>query len=477
VALKQELIDIVGPKHVRDDVETLEKYSKDHSIVQARRPSYVVYPKNTNEVQSLVKLANNYKIPLVPRSSSIGFYGAGIPLQGGIVVDLTKMNKIIEVDAKNKKVQVEPGVTWEQVQTELGKQELIVSSPLLPHPQKSALTSALEREPIVIPKSEYGETLLTGEVVLPNGELFWLGSALGKGLKGRKFPEGMIPSTRAFTGAQGTLGILTWANIKLEYSPKMDELFFIPFAKAEDLIEPIYKIQHRMLGRECLVLNNLNLANILCEDWPDEFQLLRKNLPQFTLILCLYGLDRRPAERIAYEREALMEIASELHFEVLSSVGGKPGIGKIMLNKLRNPWDKEEYWKFRYKGSCLDIFFHTTLNRVPEFRRVLFELAAYHNYSTQDIGFYLQPLEYGRACYCQYNLYYDPNDDIGKEKVKNFYLQASEEIINMGGFFSTPYGPWAEMVYRRSGAYSYVARIFKDAVDPNNIMNPGKLCF
>ncbi len=477
MALKQELIDIVGPKHVRDDVETLEKYSKDRSIVQARRPSYVVHPKNTDEVQSLVKLANNYKIPLVPRSSSIGFYGAGIPLQGGIVVDLTKMNKIIEVDAKNKKVQVEPGVTWGQVQSELAKRELMVSTPLLPHPQKSVLTSTLEREPIVVPKSEYSETLLTGEIVLPNGELFWLGSALGKGLKGRKFPEGMIPSTRVFTGSQGTLGILTWANIKLEYRPTMDELFFIPFNKIEDLIEPIYKIQHAMLGRECLVLNNLNLATIVCEDWLNELQVLRGALPQFTLILCLSGLHRRPSERIAYEKEALMDIASQLHFEVLTSIGGKAGIATIMLNKLRKPWDKEDYWKSRYKGSNLDIFFHTTLDRVPEFRRAMTEVAAIYEYPTQDIGFYLQPLEYGRACYCQYNINYNSGNAGDMERAKSFYLKASEEILSMGGFFSTPYGPWADMVYRRTGAYSSVAKIFKDAVDPNNIMNPGKLCF
>jgi len=118
MGLKQDLAEIVGPEYASDDPETLEKYSKDYSFVQPRRPSCVSYPKSTDEVQRIVKYANKHLIPITPRSSSVSFYGAGIPGEGGIIVDLTRMDKILEIDARNKKVKFEPGVTWAQVQDE-----------------------------------------------------------------------------------------------------------------------------------------------------------------------------------------------------------------------------------------------------------------------------------------------------------------------------------------------------------------------
>jgi len=476
MGLKQDLVEIVGSEYVSDDPETLEKYSKDYSFVQPRRPSCVAYPESTEEVQRIVKYANERLMPITPRSSSVSFYGAGIPSEGGIIVDLTRMSRILEIDARNKRVKVEPGVTWAQVQDELQKQGLMVCNPLLPHPLKSVLTSALEREPILICKTEYSDTLLTAEMVLPNGEMFWTGSALGKGMKGQIAPDAMIPGARLWLGAQGTLGIMTWANVKAEYLPTMDKVFFIPFERIEDIAEPIYWIQRRMLGSECLVLNDFNLAAILAEKWPDEFETLRETLPPWTLILCLSGLHRLPAEKIEYEEEALMEVALEHHFQVLRTVAGIPGLETIILKLLREPWPGDGYWKFRYKGSCHDIFFHTTLNRVPEFTKAMDEVAAKYRYPTKDIGIYLQPLERARACFCQFGFHCDPKDANEVDLVHSLFLEASERAIRMGGFFTTPYGPWADMVYSRAACYTHALKVVKNAYDPNNILNPGKLC-
>ena len=363
MAMKEALTGIVGAEHVSDEPETLEKYSRDYSFVQPRMPGLVVLPQNTEEVQAVVKYANERMIPVIPRSSGISFYGAGIPSQGGIILDLTRMNKILEIDPRNKKVKVEPGVTWAQAQAELEKQGLMVCNPLLPHPQKSVMTSALEREPILITKSEYSEVFLTAEMVLSSGDLFWTGTAMGKGMKGRNFPDALIPSTRLFLGAQGTLGIVTWANLKAEFLPTLDRLFFLPFEQVEDVAEPVYRIQRRMLGNECFVLNSFNMAAILAEDWPDEFDTLREALPPWTVIQCLSGLHRLPEEKIEYEEEALMEVASELHFEPKRTVGGIPGLEAKILKMLRKPWSGDGYWKLRYKAGCHDIFFHTTLDR------------------------------------------------------------------------------------------------------------------
>jgi len=477
MALKEELAGIVGSGYVSNDPETLKKYAKDYSFVQSRMPSYVAFPKNTEEIQGVVKYANERLLPITPRSSGISFYGAGIPSQGGIILDLTRMNKILEIDGRNKKVKVEPGVTWAQVQDELGKQRLMVCNPLLPHLSKSVLTSAMEREPILIPKSEYSEVFLTAEMVLASGDLFWTGTAMGKGMKGQNFPDALIPSTRLFLGAQGTLGIVTWANLKAEWLPTMDKVFFISFERIEDVAEPVYRIQRRMLGNECLVLNGFNLAAVLAKKWPEEFNTLRQALPPWNIILCLSGLHRLPKEKIEYEEEALMEVASELHFEPLRTVAGIPGLDKTILKMLRKPWQGDGYWRFRYKGACHDIFFYTTLDKVHEFTKAMEEVAAKYGYPTKDIGIYLQPIERARVCFCQFGFHCNPDDTKEVNLVRSLFLEASERAISMGGLFATPYGAWADMVYSRAATYTAVMKVVKNALDPNSILNPGKLCF
>ena len=477
MAIKEALAAIVGTEYVSDEPETLEKYSRDYSFVQPRMPTCIVYPQNTEEIQGIVRYANEQMIPVIPRSSGISFYGAGIPSQGGIILDLSRMNKILEIDPRNKKVKVEPGVTWAQVQEELAKQGLMVCNPLLPHPAKSVMTSAMEREPILITKSEYSEVFLTSEMVLASGDLFWTGTAMGKGMKGQNFPDALIPSTRLFLGAQGTLGIVTWANLKAEFLPTMDKLFFIPFERVEDVAEPVYRIQRRMLGNECFVLNSFNLAAILAGDGQDEFNTLREVLPPWTIVQCLSGLHRLPEEKIEYEEEALMEVASELHFEPQRTVGGIPGLEAKILKLLRKPWAGDGYWKLRYKGACHDVFFHTTLDRVAEFTAAMEEVAAKHGYPTRDIGVYLQPLERARACFCQFSFHCNPDDAREVERVRKLFLDASEWAISLGGLFTTPYGPWADMVYSRAASYTAVMKVVKDALDPNHILNPGKLCF
>jgi hypothetical protein len=483
---KEELIKIVGAEYFSDDPEILKQYSKDYSLVPPRMPTYVVKPKNAEEIQKIVKLANELKMPIIPCSSGVHFYGATIPSQGGIVIDLERMNRILEIDERNRKVRIEPRVTWGQLQAELKKHDLMALNPLLPHASKSALTSHLEREPMLIPKFEYSEPTLTMEVVLPTGEIFRTGSASAPNALSPKAntdlcnPQG--PGTnffQLFHGAQGTLGIVTWINVKVEYLPKVQKIFFIPFKKIEDAIEPLYRIQRLMIGNECLLLNNFNLANILTEKWPGDFEALREALPPFTIILVLAGGRRLPEEKIEYEEEALMRVGSELLIEILPRLPGAPRRAeRLILERLRSPWPEEEtYWKFRYKGSCQDVFFHTTLNKVPELTELIHQLAARHEYPGRDIGFYLQPLERSRVAHCEYSFYYNPEDSREVENMRSLYVEAVESLVNMGAFFTRPYGQAADIIYNKSAAYTMALKKVKNIFDPNNILNPGKLCF
>jgi len=123
------------------------------------------------------------------------------------------------------------------------------------------------------------------------------------------------------------------------------------------------------------------------------------------------------------------------------------------------------------------MFFLTTLDRTPEFVTAMYHVAEATGYPNTDIGIYLQPQMQGRVCHCEFNLGCDPGNPRESEKVRHLFVDASEALMRMGGFFSRPYGPWSEMAYGRDAQSVIALRKVKDIFDPNNVMNPGKLCF
>jgi len=474
--MMKELRDIVGSGYVLDDAGTLERYARDQSLSPPKKPTAVVKPKNTEEVKALVAFANKTKTPLVPVSSGTHFYGATLPEQGGAVVDLARMDKILEIDTRNRKVKIEPGVTWHQLQDALAEHDQMALNPLFPHPQTSALTSSLEREPMIIPKYEYGDPVLTMQIALGNGQLFKTGTASDENTDAA-YPEGPgIDFYRLFLAAQGTMGIVTWLNIKTEYRPRHQKGFFAAFTELKDVAEPIYKLQRRHVGNECFVLNRFLLACLLCENYPADFEKLIQTLPPYTLVLVIAGAPRRPLERIAYEEEALMEIAADLRFEPGKTVGGVSGLESRMLGLLRNLPAAGTYWKHRTKSSSQDIFFITTMDRAARYTDLALSQAACHGINTNEVGVYMQPLERGRACHLCFSLPCDLANERESATIKELHVALSEKLIREGAFFTRPYGPWADMVYRQAASYTATLKQLKKVFDPNNIMNPGKLC-
>ena len=98
MSLKSDLEKIVGSEFVKDDSETLNKYSSDQSFVQPSKPDIVIFPQNVEQIQKVVKLANQKNTPITPYSSGLNLHGATIPQQGGIILNLSRMDKIIEIN-------------------------------------------------------------------------------------------------------------------------------------------------------------------------------------------------------------------------------------------------------------------------------------------------------------------------------------------------------------------------------------------
>jgi FAD/FMN-containing dehydrogenase len=486
VDIREGLLELVGSKSFTDDPEVLRAYSTDSSLTPPGVPNYVVKPKKTEEVQKVVNFANQHSIPVVPVSSSAHFYGTTIPKQGGIILDLTGMNKILEIDELNKRVRIEVGVTWEQLTSELGKKGFRMVMPLLPHPSRSVVTDYLEREVITSTVYDYGEPLQSMEVVWPTGEVFRTGSASVTGYpdspsKGGNPSGPGLDFYRFIQGAQGTMGVVTWANLKIEYMPKIDKILLAPVSDLDYAMEFLYRILRVRIGQECLLLNNVNLAAIIADDWSRDYQKLRASLPPWTLILVLSGFQRRPEEKLEYEEHALSEILKnefpEMH--LADNLPGFPGLSRKLLPMLRNPWPtKVTYWKQRPKGGCQSLFFITKPDLASGFVAKVEEIAARHGYPIADIGAYLQPIEHNRACYLEFDFFYDPADYSEVERVRGLYGEAVKVLLGEGALFTRPYGEeLTKLVYQRAADYTMALRRVKSIFDPNNIMNPGNLCF
>ena len=500
---KDELREIVGAENVIDDPTTLDVYSKDHSFIPPMKPLMVVKPRNADEVQGIVKWANQTRTPLVPVSSGLPhFRGDSVPSSGGaVIIELSGMNRIIMMDRRNRVAIVEPGVTFSQLQPELAKKGLRLSMPFMPRASKSVLGSVLEREPIMNPRYAWSlnEPLRCIEVVMGNGEMFRTGELAGAGVSTStreeekfipieelmeirkktqgtalyQYGPGQFNYHKLVSAAQGTMGIVTWASLRCEVLPKVHRFFLVPSEGFDNLIGFAYKLLRIRFHDELLLLNSSSLASILGEG-TEQIMDLREELPPWVLILRLTGRDIMPEEKVEFLEKDIGDIAQKCGVRLESEIpGARDGqVAEAVLNP-----SKEPYWKLRCKGECQDIFFLTTLNRVPEFVTTMNSLAEAFKYSPSDIGVYIQPTHLGTSCHVEFSVPFDPSDGQEVAKVQGFFTKASEELSKQGAFFSRPYGIWADMAYSRNAEHTSLSRKLKKLFDPNNVLNPGKLCF
>ncbi|HOC45840.1 MAG TPA: FAD-binding oxidoreductase, partial [Syntrophorhabdaceae bacterium] len=210
-----ELQKIVGKDNVLTAPEALKAYSYDGTTSWIHEPDVVVFPTTTDEVSRIMKLANAEKIPVTPRGGGTNVSGGSVPWHGGIVMVMTKFNKIVKVDKENLTATVEPGVVLQDLTLRLAKEGLFFP----PDPQSflGATMGGIISENAGGPAGvKYGVTkqyVLGVEVVLPNGEVIHLGGRTLKNVVGYDL-------LHIFISAEGTLGVITKAELKLNPLPQ-----------------------------------------------------------------------------------------------------------------------------------------------------------------------------------------------------------------------------------------------------------------
>jgi len=484
---QRRLSEIVSKQNVFNDSKTLEAYSSDQSFVQPLKPQFIVKPGNTHEIQEIVLWANETLTPLIPVSSgSPRFRGDTVPTAPeAVIIDLSRMNNIVRIDRRNRMALIEPGVTFAQLQPELAKKGLSLSTPLLPRRSKSVVASLLEREPTLIPKFSFTliEPLRCTEVVWGNGEILRTGEASGYPTLEQQWEMGLAQVTptgpgqtdyfRLVSGAQGSMGIVTWASVRCQIIPKIHKLFFIPTDNLRDLIECAYRLLRVRLGDEFFIANSATLSSILGKNY-DEIKAIKDRLPPWTIIVGIAGRYILPEEKADFQENDIRDIARQFGLQLVPAIPGASN--RQVMKAILNP-SEEPYWKLKYKGAIQDIFFLTTLNRTPEFVDIMNSEANLRRFPISDIGVYIQPQHQGVLCHCEFSLPFNPQKQSEVSKVKELYAEGSEALIKRDAYFSRPYGIWADMVYGRDVSNTTMLKTVKGIFDPKSILNPGKLCF
>lgn len=481
----EALAAIVGVQNVSDASEALSFFAEDDSFAARMMPRAVVKPQNANQVQEIVKWANQTKTPLVPVSSAAPHdKGDTVPsVPEAVIVDLSGMKKILGVNRRHRMAVIEPGVTYSELNAALAKEGMTIAMPLAPRAGKSVVASLLETEPRLNALHQWCnlDPLRCVEVTWGDGNRMYTGEAGGSVMdleaqwkedKWQWEPAGpmMLDFYRLLTGAQGTMGIVTWASIRCEIMPQAHKGFLVPAKKLEDLIDFAYQVLRLRFGEEFFIMNAAQLSRLMTSG-ATEAARLEEALPPWVAVVGVAGREILPEERVACHEQDIADIAQRYGVELLPECGGLSG--DAVLSRAGNPSETAN-WKDGASGAHADIFFSTTLDRTPAFEEAMTKLCREAGY-LRSAGVYLQPENMGASYHCSFTLPYDPQNPKEKAKTQRLFHEASEMFSQMGAYYFRPYGIWSRLQLNRDAQSYKTLQKLREIFDPNGVMNPGKL--
>jgi glycolate oxidase len=231
----QELQEVVGQDRCLSASEDLMVYS--HDVFAEKKPEVVVLPTTTAEVSRILNLANRERVPVTPRGSATGLSGGCVPERGGIVIAMSKMNKILEISPEDRLAVVEPGVITNDLQ--LAAEAVGVFYPPDPASQTICQIGGNVSTNAGGPRCvKYGVTrdyLLGLEAVLPSGEVIKTGGRPIKNVTG-------YDVTRLLCGSEGTLAVITKIIVKLIAKPEARRTLLVAFRSIDDASTTVSRI-------------------------------------------------------------------------------------------------------------------------------------------------------------------------------------------------------------------------------------------
>jgi len=470
-----KIVGLVGSEDFLEDAKTLEGYKKDPGnpvMIEPKKPQAVIRAESADEVKEVVRILGEEGIPIIPRSCGLDYHGNTVPIvEGAVILDLSKMNKIISIDSTGEEgvhAEVEPGVTFQQLQDELDKQGARVPMPARLPQEATIISTWLNRHPTIRGSWQtyvFPQLLRNIELVTSSGEFYKTGG-YHVGLPGVIEAIGMGLDRIPFAPF-GSLGVATKGIVRIEPKPKIRKLYFALFGELERVITPVkrtLRYSAREIGEVHAIMNNVCLASLL-SDSSGEFGKMKEVLPPWTYAVCSSGPDE---EWCGIEEKHLSEISSGFRFAFSPELPGVDGAGDELLKEFERPSRIGRAYEYMPHNR---IEFYSVLAHIPKYDKAIRSVVTEHGYD-RPIGIFILPLEQARTCYVEYDLYFDPGDGEQVERMKRLLSQAYPKLIEEGAFFTRSDYPIINEKLREKAPDHYkLTDRFADIFDPKNIFN------
>ena len=467
--IRSELGEIVGQDYVSTGETDQLVYSTDWSWMPQmwldrgmplNTPDFIVHPGSAEEVSEVLEVANKYRIPVVPWGGGSGTQGAALPIFGGILLDMKRMNKIAEIDEKSLTVTAQAGIIISQMEWAVNEKGLT-----LPHYAASSncatLGGALAPRGTGTISTKYGKAedmVLSMQVVLPTGEIIHTPPVPQHAAGPDWF--------RLFLGSEGGFGVITEATMQLDYLPEARLLRAVLFDNLGSALEA---------GR-LMMTRRLSPFVIRLYDPASTASRVKKILGyEFEGAYMVIGFDGDPDIAALQQRKAL-EICAELGARDL---GSEPG---------------EKWWEHRYdfyyppQNLKLPWMYGTT-ETVTTFDKIENVYWAekraveqgFADWGVQFIGHFSHWFHWGVMLYSRFIIEEPPEDAQQALRLHNqVWNAAMSAVITNGGMINEHHGVGLKLsryMRRQYGdAWPLLLKI-KKTIDPNGIMNPGKTGF
>ncbi|MDH5702626.1 MAG: FAD-binding oxidoreductase [Aigarchaeota archaeon] len=470
-----QLAEIVGDRYVANSKAILASYlSKGIMGIEAELPEVVVRPGGVDEVRKVLQLANENKIPVTPLSGGLsGGFSLPAVKPGGILLDLTRMDSILDIDLDARYMVVEPGVTTGRVWAHFRRNHPDWAPPIPDGapPAATVVGDALERG-FTLATSLYGpqaDLVLGMEVVLPSGKVLRTGSwALKKAKPFYKWGPG--PDIGGlFLGAQGSMGVVTKMAIKILPHSEHKDIVAFGFDSPEDMVNASLEVLKKEVSVMAQGGNWWLVPTRLGPEEKIDLEMTKKSgVPDWFMNFELWGRDEAD---LNYRRNLVREVMREQRNSGVKSeeweLHPRQKASRLLKpNKIAIPYAL-------FKGSYLFITWYTPWRDAAEFCRVAEEKM--NAYGIPPV-LWVAAIDNGRQAICMPIVCYDPTDDSSVEKIRAFNEETTQIFYDSGWLNYRPdptvHAPAAA---RNAPEYFDLLRRIKKLLDPNGIMHPGRL--
>ncbi len=492
--VREKLGKAIGDDWVSDNPVDANFYSRDFTIFSGERPNIVVLPRTVEDLQNIMRIAYSHRIPVVPFSTGFNHGGLTIPRKGGILVDLKRMDQLVELDEEGMIGVIEPGVRmrflWHEVQ-KIETYKGIPLKPLLPltFGSVSLLSNYVSRGGVgsMVKYGNNPELTAAMTWVLPNGEVLKLGPSafLNVGNVGLHYGSG--PDIGGmFFNADGAFGVCANIAVKL-YPEQTHEEFMNAAVMGEDGLAVACQAVYEMSQSHVLEFIYKTHAGIMAVSasmmMGGDPKVVAEMSPEELLLIVVNGFDE---EEVQIKMEIIREIANRL--ELVEIDMAMLGEGLMDPEKATEPTKKslglENNMVGAHRGAFQWAAGWLKVSECPaaweEFKKLI---AKYWKTSDPNIsikqaitGTAIQgPLPYARCGTLEFDFWWDQGNPEDVKRAINMFRKTTELLLDFGVITLRNMFGFGELQIPRLGVYTEVLKEVRSSFDPENLMHPDVL--